>query len=248
MSICRAVVLCVGVVLAAAPTRSAEARGPKEQAERLLRAGNALHDRGRYEEALRTYRRAMAVYPSFKLHFNIGLTLSAMGQLAAAAESFEQFLALARDGVEPQVRTEVEDSLARLRRRLGLLVITARASAAISVDGGPASTSPVRLYLLPGRHRITVEEQDRRVERQVQLQAGDSRRVDLRPSAVEPRVWTPPVEHRPAPHRAPPPFYKRWWFWTVVGAVAVGATVGCVLGARAAAQDHLPSGELPDLP
>lgn len=27
----------------------------------------------------------------------------------------------------------------------------------------------------------------------------------------------------------PPPFYKRWWFWTAVGVVAVGATVGTVI-------------------
>ena len=26
-----------------------------------------------------------------------------------------------------------------------------------------------------------------------------------------------------------PPFYKRWWFWTVVGAAVAGATVGTVL-------------------
>ena len=30
----------------------------------------------------------------------------------------------------------------------------------------------------------------------------------------------------------PPPFYKRWWFWTVVGTVVAGATVGTVLALR----------------
>jgi tetratricopeptide (TPR) repeat protein len=29
--------------------------------------------------------------------------------------------------------------------------------------------------------------------------------------------------------KQPPPFYKRWWFWTAVGVVAAGATVGTVL-------------------
>jgi len=29
--------------------------------------------------------------------------------------------------------------------------------------------------------------------------------------------------------KPPPPFYKRWWFWTAVGVVAVGATVGTVI-------------------
>ena len=30
----------------------------------------------------------------------------------------------------------------------------------------------------------------------------------------------------------PPPIYKRWWFWTAVGAVVVGATVGTVVALR----------------
>ena len=38
------------------------------------------------------------------------------------------------------------------------------------------------------------------------------------------------------------PFYKRWWFWTIVGGVVVGAaTTGAVLGSRKSA----PSGNLP---
>jgi hypothetical protein len=33
----------------------------------------------------------------------------------------------------------------------------------------------------------------------------------------------------------PRPFYKTWWFWTLIGAAAAGgATAGAVVGTRAA--------------
>ena len=36
----------------------------------------------------------------------------------------------------------------------------------------------------------------------------------------------------PAPTEPSPPFYRRWWFWTAVGAVAVASVVGIVLATR----------------
>jgi len=55
--------------------------------------------------------------------------------------------------------------------------------------------------------------------------------------------FEPPARAR-APRAAP--FYKRWWFWTAIGVVVTGVTVGSVLGARAA-RGSLAPGELPDV-
>lgn len=41
------------------------------------------------------------------------------------------------------------------------------------------------------------------------------------------KLWSSP----PQPPQPSTPVYKRWWFWTLVGAVVVGGTVGAVLGA-----------------
>jgi tetratricopeptide (TPR) repeat protein len=43
------------------------------------------------------------------------------------------------------------------------------------------------------------------------------------PPAVTP---PPPVEPTPEPAPASTPIYKRWWFWTAIGAVVVGTGVG----------------------
>jgi tetratricopeptide (TPR) repeat protein len=41
------------------------------------------------------------------------------------------------------------------------------------------------------------------------------------------KLWPPP----PRPPPPSTPVYKRWWFWTIVGTLVVGGTVGAVLGA-----------------
>jgi len=46
-----------------------------------------------------------------------------------------------------------------------------------------------------------------------------------------------------ASHR---PIYKRWWFWTLVGAAVVGATVGTVIGLRPKDQEAV-KGSLGDI-
>lgn len=50
------------------------------------------------------------------------------------------------------------------------------------------------------------------------------------------KVPLPPVKEDPpteAVRAKPTPVYKKWWFWTVVGAVAAGAAVGTGLGVYA---------------
>jgi tetratricopeptide (TPR) repeat protein len=40
------------------------------------------------------------------------------------------------------------------------------------------------------------------------------------------------LERRLAELRRPPPFYKRWWFWTIVGVAVGGVAVGTALAVR----------------
>jgi len=61
-----------------------------------------------------------------------------------------------------------------------------------------------------------------------------------------PSSVTPPVEHAataaPAPeHRPATPVYKRWWLWTVVGAVAAGGVaIGLGVGLTQGGVQHEP--------
>jgi len=59
---------------------------------------------------------------------------------------------------------------------------------------------------------------------------------DPLPSAPEPATTAPALMAQPAPAPGPArdqqPLYKKWWFWTIVGAVAVGGGVAAYLGTR----------------
>jgi hypothetical protein len=57
------------------------------------------------------------------------------------------------------------------------------------------------------------------------------------------------VLERQGSSTAPPPtkstpVYKKWWFWTIIGAVAVGAGVGIYFGARSSGPTAMPELDL----
>jgi hypothetical protein len=62
------------------------------------------------------------------------------------------------------------------------------------------------------------------------------------PPPTDPAVSPPaePVEPPPPPKKTP--VYKRWWFWTAIGVVVVGATLGGIAGAMSA--DRIPETDL----
>jgi len=67
--------------------------------------------------------------------------------------------------------------------------------------------------------RAQVEELIRDLEEKVKAESA--------PPAPPPAVTPPqPPETPPSPAPSSPPFYKRWWFWTAIGAVVVGTGVG----------------------
>lgn len=56
---------------------------------------------------------------------------------------------------------------------------------------------------------------------------------------IEP-VVEPQPDIEPEPERRRRPFWQRWWFWTAVGAVVLGAGLGIGFGAAAAGNDDAP--------
>jgi tetratricopeptide (TPR) repeat protein len=55
------------------------------------------------------------------------------------------------------------------------------------------------------------------------------------PPAASLVTQSAPADSASAPETHESPFYKRWWFWTLVGAVAIGAGTGAYLLTRPAA-------------
>jgi len=243
--ICRALL----VVLLVAPPVMAET-STRERARALMRAGNQMHDQGDYVGALQRYRQARTLYPTFKIDFNIGVTLEAMGRTMEAAEQFERFLARASAIADSNIVNSARQRLAALRARLASVSVRCGVSGAvIAVNGAAIGQAPFdgRVYLRPGIHRIAVRAEGYlRFEREISLEAGDHRVVvaQLRSDVeAEPKRATRPR----SPRERPTPIYKRWWFWTIVGAVVAGGVVGGVV-AGTRGSDRVPVGELGTIP
>jgi len=187
----------------------AAARDNRVRASALLRKGNTLHDQGRYPEALKRYRKAYDLFPSYKLHYNFALTLNAMGHHPEAAESLEQFLARAGEGTPATILNKANALRADLWRQLGAVRVTCRDKGAlVKLDGRPRGNTPLshRIYARPGRHRLTVELPGKGAYvRTLEFSAGRGMSLDVRLTAAG---------QAPADEG----WGRRHWAWTSIGA------------------------------
>ena len=139
-----------------APVR---AQSPREQARILFGQGNALRKAGDHEGALRKFRAAYRLLPSFKIDLNIAFTLYDLKRNAGAAASFARFL---RRGAGNSPRKMVRLARARLRQlRLKVASVRLRcpvSGATVTVDGRRRGITPLpaEVYLEPGRHRLAL--------------------------------------------------------------------------------------------
>jgi hypothetical protein len=200
-SLRRAVVGLALVALAAGPARAQPTKpdaAAKRAAQAHLDRGNALFTKDAFADALHEFEAAFALFPSPKLHLNLGQCERALGHDAAAAQHYERFLAEATD-VSPALRAEAERHLAEAR------AAAERAKAAATPPPPPATPPSPPVVVAPPPPPAPV--------------------VVAPPPPPAPVLVAPP----PEPRR---PLTKRWWFWTGLGAVAVGAGVSIFLLAR----------------
>lgn len=147
-----ALVLCAGMGLSVHAATESE---KKAGALAALRQGNNLLDAGDPAGALTKYRHAMELYPSPKLHFNVGEALMKLSRSAEAYESFSMFLEWAPDA-SPATRAEAERYLVELEGKISFLSVEVEPkSASAKVDGEVRGRSPIPLA--PGTHRLRVD-------------------------------------------------------------------------------------------
>jgi tetratricopeptide (TPR) repeat protein len=237
-------VALIALLALVAVTPPALAEGERERATALFRRGSALFSKGKYERALELLEQAKRLYPSHKIEVSIGYTLAELGRLPEAAQSFERFLSDPASLKSPEVVDEVLHKLGRLKRSLSRLKLSGHAPAdTISIDGAPApSPLPSPLYLRPGGHRLAVVRGGQTIlEQSLTLDAGELRLLTVGEAAPA-LLTTAPTRARPSARRTTP-IYKRWWLWTIGGAVLSAVVIGTV-AATSGGSDRLPSGSL----
>lgn len=149
-------------------------------------------------------------------------------ELEVVAEGYIPF----RQTIElPKAGVLVVDVTLVTREAKGQLVVsTTPEGADVKVDGKPLGRAPAEAQLVPGNHIILVSLDGYRDQKTSAVVVdGERKRVDL---SLE----------------AKPPITQTWWFWTGVGAVVVGATVGVLVYAltteRSAGSGDIPPGQV----
>jgi hypothetical protein len=219
------------LVLLAASAQAQE--DPKAAAQKKMADGAQLMEQGQPAEALRLFRDAYKLVPNPRYQYNIGVACQAAGRDAEALEAFQNFLTNAQ-GVRREYTEDAHRQVEVLRGRVATVGVSSKqAGAGVLVDGRDVGQTPLArpLVLDPGEHRFLVRKLEfEPFEHVVTLRPGDqvTVTVELRPI---PRPVAPSVVTITTPSPAPEvrgdeaPVYKRWWFWSAVGAVVVTGVV-----------------------
>ena len=239
-----ALLLLCALLLAATP--AAAKPTPKQEAQTLYKRANKLFKRGMYLDALAKYRKARALYPSFKIDLNIGATLDALGRRTEAASYFERFLIQSTNA--PQKITDAaKERLGELKSKLGSVRLTSMVEGAtVSVDGKAVGKTPVELpiYLEPGAHELKLEHTGHQpLTRKMDLAAGQHETLDLSPRPEAPPRPTPnpapgvdEAEQRRLQEQAEVRRSKTLWAYTTLGVGAALAVTAAVLYGVGASQ------------
>jgi tetratricopeptide (TPR) repeat protein len=233
--------LLVAVLLAAAPAWA----GDVEEAKLHFERAQTAYKLGQYAEAIQDYEAAYRAMPDPAFLFNIAQAhrqqyrLDKKGfHLHKALSLYKSYLrempeANNRNTVQKLIEelqslvTTLEDRADEADKREARLVLRGETAEGgqVSLDGKSIGTVPLSHVVEPGVHLVKVTKAGYKPwSSSVTVAAGS--KLDL-PVALERMGGQGPA---PAPST---PFYKKWWFWTIVGvAVAGGAGTGIYFATR----------------
>lgn len=244
-------VLCFIVLWCVPATAVAQAESETPSAAASFEAATVAFDAGDFEVALTHYRAAFDAAPHVDTRFNIAACLEELGRHREALLEFES--AAAESPVGSDQRQEALERAATTRARLGEVQIVADSGEQglpVSIGGEVMCTTPCRIALDPGEHRVSIASGNRHGESVVTVEQGGHGEVELMlsaPAPVElptenPEITTDPIE---APDRS-----VGWFTWTsfALTAIAAGGTVGLGLHTESLGDEYaaMPSTELQD--
>lgn len=221
------------VVDPVAAARAAFERGLAEaRADRFAAAASA------FEESYRLRSAPVVLY-------NLAGAYARMGNDRRAIETYERYLTEGGTALPDDRVRLVRESIERLRRELATVPMRVDPpDAVVEVDGRVERLQGGALVLDPGMHVCTLSAPGRvSVRRDLRLSSGANSPLEVRLDALPPQATPSPVVVRvetprpvvtphPAPVQAPAAASRgitsQWWFWTGIGVVLAGATVGAL--------------------
>jgi hypothetical protein len=180
----------------------------RAEAAKLVDRGAAEFDRRQYQEALGSFRRALELYPSPKIHLNLGYVFEKLGDWRSAAEETDRFLAENTGDAPASIVAEARKLLARVSSRIGRLRVPGLAPGdALTIDGfgQPIAPGDGQIYVAPGSHEIVARAGQREVRRTMSIGAGETLVLDLGEDRPPPPAVAPPPVEAPPPVAAPHP-------------------------------------------
>ncbi len=176
-------VLCLGASEASAQ------QDDKARARTLFSEGVSAFDNADYAQALDNFKQAYRLAPHPVVRVNMANCYERLGRYVEAVFNYERFL---EEGgaVDEDQRTEIEGTIARLKKKVGTLALEVEpAGAVLAIDGEPAARGlDGRISLAAGPHRVRVTKPGYSpAERTVILQGGDLQtlRIELLPEETE---------------------------------------------------------------
>jgi hypothetical protein len=229
--------VCLAVALvAAAPARAEDARAA---AHEHFDRGMAASNDQRFAEAVTEFERAYALWPDYRVLYNIGKVRATLGRSAESVAAFEGYLEKGGAELSDERKQEVRDAMAAQLAHVGALDVRVSADGAeVRVDGKLLGRSPLAapVRLTEGKHTVEAILPGRPSQlREVELPGASKLAIDL-------AFPTPPVALSPAAapvvvgNAASPDPRRKWRLvgFGVAGAGAVAAVAGAIVAYRAA--------------
>jgi hypothetical protein len=177
------------VVLSAQPAFADD----REEARKAFAAGQASDKSEDWQTAIEHYLRAYDLVPHHFALYNIGRDYERLGQLREASTWYTRYVEAAPPSVD---RDKVQKLLGELKLRPAKLTVkSAPSGAKVVIDGQKVGITPFTAPIRGGGHRVSVELDGERDERDVALEFGEPETVELTLKAVS----------RPLPQRNAPP-------------------------------------------
>jgi len=171
------------LLLVGSTAHAQEASGGSDARQHFYE-GAELFGEGDFEGALSAFELSYELERSPVILFNIAQTLRSLDRYADAVDAFVGYLAMGHDEISEEQKERVENTIARLRRRIAPITLDVRPTGArILIDGREVGVAPLvaPVRLAAGRRVLQVEaEGHESVRDEIAVVGGVARTLEIR--------------------------------------------------------------------